>query len=445
MSEDRARSTKPLTSPRESHVVKAPSIGPAEPKAAPNVASVGVMRTPPPAVEPPADSAIAEDVDLGVDLKRRLISMESREIDHYTMLGVDPGADKKEIKRAYYELAAKFHPDRHFRKKLGSFKLRLEVFFSRLTIAHETLGNEAARAEYDEYLDVQRRSRGIEQQLADAALEARRVEETVERNVRAQEPPASKPSPPGPTASHATPRPPSAPPLAVGIAARRDAFARRLLGARGPATSHVPPSHSSSTPPTTMTSADAMSALRRRYEERVVLAKAAEARKCSARGEQALASGDIIKAANAFRVAAGLTPGDVDLQRKSSECQAKADTLLAETYARQAEYEEKSNNWTAAARSWVRVCQVRSNDPHAHGRAANAQVKAGGDLHHAARLAQRACELEPATASARITLARVYVAAQLVQNARRELETAAKLGADDGIVEAMLKRLAGPT
>jgi curved DNA-binding protein CbpA len=150
------------------------------------------MRTPPPAVEPPADSAIAEDVDLGVDLKRRLISMESREIDHYTMLGVDPGADKKEIKRAYYELAAKFHPDRHFRKKLGSFKLRLEVFFSRLTIAHETLGNEAARAEYDEYLDVQRRSRGIEQQLADAALEARRVEETVERNVRAQEPPACK-------------------------------------------------------------------------------------------------------------------------------------------------------------------------------------------------------------------------------------------------------------
>ncbi len=441
MSEERARSTKPLISPGPSQVVKAPSIGPA----APNAAGVGVTPAPPPAVDPPSNSALTEDVDLGMDLKQRLISMESSEIDHYTMLGVHPGADKKEIKRAYYELAAKFHPDRHFRKKLGSFKLRLEVFFSRLTIAHETLGNQAARAEYDEYLDVQRRSRGIEQQLADAALEARRVEETVERDVRAEERPASKPSPSGPTTSRATPRPPSAPPLAVGMAARRDAFARRLLGARGPATSHVPPSHSSPAQPTAMTAADAMNALRRRYEERVVLAKAAEARKCSARGEQALASGDVIKAANAFRVAAGLAPGDADLQRKSSECQAKADHMLAETYARQAEYEEKSNNWTAAARSWVRVCQVRSNDPHAHGRAANALVKAGGDLHQAARLAQRACELEPATAGARITLATVYMAAELMQNARRELETAVKLGAHDGIVDAMLKRLAGPT
>jgi curved DNA-binding protein CbpA len=437
LSDERARTTKPVHDSRESHVTTASSFASAE----------GVTRTAAPAAERHADAAaLAEDVDLSPDLQEQLISMENGEVDHYTMLGVDPAADKKAIKRAYYQLAAKFHPDKHFRKKLGSFKLRLEAYFSRLTIAHETLGNPTARAEYDEYLDVQRRSRQIEQLMAEAALEARRAEENVEREIRAQERPAASALPPlEPATKGGTRLPTSSPGPAVDAAARRDAFARRLLGGRAPATSSAPPSHSSSPPPTTMSATDAMSALRRRYEERLVLAKAAEARKCTARGEQALASGEVIKAANAFRIASGLAPGDADLERKSRECQAKADTLLAETYARQAEYEEKSNAWPAAARSWVRVCQARLNDAHAHGRAAEALIKAGGDLHHASRLAQRACELEPATASARITLANVYLAAELTQNARRELETALKLGARDGVVDAMLKRLGPPT
>jgi curved DNA-binding protein CbpA len=401
---------------------------------------------------------LAEDVDLPLDVRQQLMVGDDPELDHYTLLGVDATADKNAVKRAYFKLAARFHPDRHFRKKLGSFKPRLEAFFSRLTIAQETLGNDATRAEYDGYLESRRHSRRIEALFAEAAREAEQAEETIARNVQAEEAPASSPRrgsdvavPPPPT-SAAVPSIPSNPLPSVSAQARRDALARRLLGGRPAGPASVPPPASSAaaaTPstarPAAMTTADAMNALRRRYEERVRSAKAAEARKCIAAAEEAVAAGDVIKAANAYRVAAGLLPGDAEIEKRSNEAQARADGILADQYSRQAAYEEKSGNWAAAARSWIRVCQARPNDPQSHASAAGALLKAGGDLRQAARLAQRFCDLEPNNPGARILLAEAYMAAELSRNARRELETASKLGAHPATVDAMLKRLGPPT
>src|SRR5580658_5127997 len=135
-------------------------------------------------------AAMAEDIDLEPKLRADLLSLHSTldRLDHYALLGLKRDADKQATKRAYYELAAKFHPDRYFRKRLGTFKIRLEAVFSRLTLALETLSVAEKRAEYDAYLDEQRRIRGIESVLADAAAESRRAQETVERVVRAEEP-----------------------------------------------------------------------------------------------------------------------------------------------------------------------------------------------------------------------------------------------------------------
>ncbi len=70
-------------------------------------------------------------------------------LDHYAALEVDRGAEKKAIKRAYFALASKFHPDRFFRKKLGRSRVPLERVFYRLTEAHDTLVDRARRAAYD--------------------------------------------------------------------------------------------------------------------------------------------------------------------------------------------------------------------------------------------------------------------------------------------------------
>jgi curved DNA-binding protein CbpA len=403
-------------------------------------------------------TALAEDVDLDIDMRRQILATHGalERLDHYALLGVDRAADKKTLRRAYFELAAKFHPDRYFRKRLGSFKPRMETIFGRLTLAHETVSTQDSRAEYDAYLSEQRRARSIEELLDAAVAEAKRAEESIERELRGQTPMAAATSsaPPAGSAIGPAPRPSATPspaipatttpvPTAMDVAARRDMLARRLLGGRGAAgsSSSPPAPRTSLAPPPTPTVAEAMESLRRRYEDRVALAKAAQARRYLAHGEEALARGDAIAAATALRIAVSLSPTDQDLARKAHDAQTKADTVLSETYTRQAAYEEKTGQWTEAARSWSRVCKARPSDPDAHCYAANAIVKAAGDLHEAARLAERACTLEPKTARYRVALANVYIAAGLALNARRELDAAAQLAPHDGTIKEMIGRI----
>ena len=142
------------------------------------------------------------------------------------------------LKRAYFELAARFHPDRYFRKKLGSFKQRMEVIFGRITLAQETLGKEDRRAEYDAYLAERQRSRGIEELLADAmASRWLALRESVERAAN-EVPAGAAPAPLPPAADGPGPAPAktgtSSGSRPVDPAIRREALARKLLGGQLP-------------------------------------------------------------------------------------------------------------------------------------------------------------------------------------------------------------------
>ncbi|MDQ3907040.1 MAG: DnaJ domain-containing protein [Acidobacteriota bacterium] len=69
--------------------------------------------------------------------------------DHYQALGVARSAPAPDIKRAYYALARRFHPDR-FRRAVDPETLsRAEGAFARLAQAYETLSDTSARATYD--------------------------------------------------------------------------------------------------------------------------------------------------------------------------------------------------------------------------------------------------------------------------------------------------------
>ena len=393
---------------------------------------------------------LAEDVDLDAAFRRTVLGMHRKldQLDHYALLGVAPTVDRKALKRAYFELAARFHPDRYFRKKLGSFKTRMELIFGRVTQAHEVLTRPERRAEYDAYLAERQRSRGIEELLADAVAEVARAKADVERAAS-----DGAPTAPGSSPSIATrasegavpvaPRSPSSASRPVDPAIRREALARKLLGGRAPSAPTVTPAGgvSRAAPPAVQTPAEAMDALRRRYELRKEQARSSQARKYVANAEAAAAAGDHVSAANNFRVAASLLPDDAALARRAAEVQSRADEVLAETYLRQASYEEKNGQWADAARSWIRVARARPQDAKAAERAANALLKSNGDLHEGARLAQQACTLEPKNAEYRVTLASVFLAANLALNARRELETAAQLAPHDDTIQAMLKRV----
>jgi len=65
--------------------------------------------------------------------------------DHYKVLNVDRGASKGELKKAYYKLAQKYHPDKHSGDK------DMEQKFSEISHSYETLADDQKRELYDQY------------------------------------------------------------------------------------------------------------------------------------------------------------------------------------------------------------------------------------------------------------------------------------------------------
>ena len=68
---------------------------------------------------------------------------------HYEVLAVGRSATPDEIKRAYYSLAKRFHPDRFRRETDDALLARIESAFSRIAQAYEVLKDATARAAYD--------------------------------------------------------------------------------------------------------------------------------------------------------------------------------------------------------------------------------------------------------------------------------------------------------
>ena len=370
---------------------------------------------------------LQEDVDLEMDHRIRILEMHAtlEEANHYTILGAPRAADKKAIKRAYYEMAALFHPDRFFRKRLGTFKAKMEAIFVRATDAHDTLTDADRRAEYDAYIGEKDVSKALE---ADLVLDL---------------PPPPVPSspalpPPPPKAEVGPSPPPPRPTVGVQLSeqARRDALARRLLGGVRPGSGTMRAVTGTSSPP-----ASDPDALKRHYENKMVAVRSHVVREHTDKATDAMAKSDWAVAATHFRAALEAAPGDAALEAGLAEAQGKANELLYSSYRKQASYEEKNGLFTEAAVSWQRAARARPEDANAHERAAFCAMKSGeGNLHEAAQLAQKAIALSPGNAPFHVTLSLVYAAAGLGLNARRELETAARLAPEDATIQALLAR-----
>jgi curved DNA-binding protein CbpA len=443
-----------------------------------SVPPVSVPTRPPPASSTPnarvvaaiaavADDAseLAEDIDLPLPLRRRVLGMHAvlGELDYYALLGVERTAEKKAIKRAYFELAALFHPDKYFRKRLGSFKMKMETIFGRVTQAYDTLQAKDGKKEYDLYLVDLDRTRGIDEMLQAALVEMQRAEEDA---LRSAEQPSMAPSPPlvaEPSRASSPELPPLAPgpppslrpaytpphhrpnisvptPPPISDQLRRDTLAMRLRGGRT-GSMRAPSPNGSRTLTGQQRSADAVEALRRRFEERVAIARKAQVDRYVALAEESAAKNDIVAAANAYRVAVTFAKADDPMRIIAAEIIAKADEQLAETYIRQAAYEERGENWPDAAKHWDKVVKARPHDAHALDRLAYTMAKANFDLHEAEQYAQKAVGLDPQNADYRITLATIYISAGLLLAARRELEGAAQLAPGNATIRSVLKRL----
>jgi Flp pilus assembly protein TadD len=139
--------------------------------------------------------------------------------------------------------------------------------------------------------------------------------------------------------------------------------------------------------------------------------------------------------------AASLAPERTELKAEHAKLSAQLSEKLANTYIEQARFEMKAGKWASAALTWTKVCEGRPNDAAAHRHAAQALLKAGGDLRGAQKYAQKAVFLAPSDIESRIMLAQICATAGLKLNARRELEAAAKLDPANEMVKNLLADL----
>ena len=82
---------------------------------------------------------------LGLGSLRQLTTSAALCKDYYKVLGVPRNASAKDIKKAYYELAKKFHPDTNKGEPTAAKK------FQEASEAYEVLSDDSKRAEFDSF------------------------------------------------------------------------------------------------------------------------------------------------------------------------------------------------------------------------------------------------------------------------------------------------------
>ena len=424
-------SERPRAATKTSSPPKASSLPPRKPSAPPRRPSRPIRRasTNParPTVKPPEEvkPTVTDDAcDLEPALQARLDDMLARfpTATLYDILAVAKDADKKAIKRGYYELAAVLHPDRHFRKRLGPYKAKMHDAFVRITLAYETLSDPDKRGAYD---------RGLPARVS----------------VRAK---AS--APPAPTRSPSA----SAPPLTVSVPptsprpdpGRREAFAARIVGARagGPGAERVSvrpsriPSKRPSKAPSDGTSGPSVDPLRRFFATKVQESGRERARVFVEAANLALAKDDLVGAAQHYRLALQCCDGP-EIRSALAAVEGQASARTFERAMREATLAEKTERWDEAAHRYAKAYAAIPG-AHVAERLANALRNHGADPRRAVKMAEEAVQREPQNVAYHCTLGEACGDAGLWTRARSEAERALALAPSDPRAKALAARAA---
>jgi len=385
-----------------------------------------------------------EQVDLPRERRVQILDLYYRlpKLDYYEVLGLSYGADKKQIRAAYFALSKVFHPDSMFRKELGSFKVKMTKVFQYLTEAYDALGKKKTREEYDIYL---RSTRSIEQ--AERALATDEVA-AADANVEVPRPPLL------PSTRYDAPRatPTPEPAREASPEARRMArelLERRLRGGKSQAaraSDAAPEPVAPAEPPAAVGSAEERQQLVRQLTRTLIdigrsSGNSDKLTRALGTAKAAFERGELAQAVQHMARATSLAPERHDIHTEYERLSRMLANSLADNYIEQAKFEVKQGKWAAAALSWAKVCEGRPDDAQAQRAAAFSLLKAGGDMRGAQKYAQRAVQLAPTDVDARILLAQICLTVGLKLNAKRELDAAAKLDPENEMVKNLLSDL----
>jgi curved DNA-binding protein CbpA len=396
---------------------------------------------PPDALDLLFDEELSEAVDLSGELKRTILKAfhAAEGLSLYELFRVPETADKKEIKRAYYEQVNQFHPDRYFGKSLGSYRSMLEKIFARATEAHDTLTRTSTRKEYDAYLASRRQTDSVHQLLETPVQEAQSIQDQIMQDLATGSDPPEvvvpkdveasvepiRPTRPGPAI-----RRPSDPRI------RQKALARKLRGVSGqmPRASISPPVSGEEL------REQAGDALKSLYEARLGRAVSEQVERYTQSADEAESRKDPLSALNALKIAAELDPDNEVLKGRLGATEKRVMATLSGQQLEQARYEEREGQFARAAENYQRAANTK-NDPALFAKAAECLLKADGDLRIASENSRKAVSLAPEKAHYRVILARIYAQANMRQSAIKEIERAKSLAPQDERVLEWVKRI----
>jgi len=80
------------------------------------------------------------------DFIKEVAGLHSRlgDLDPYELLGIQEGADAETLKRSYYRMARRFHPDRYYSSVQDDLRHKLADIFDAISRAYESLKDGAA-------------------------------------------------------------------------------------------------------------------------------------------------------------------------------------------------------------------------------------------------------------------------------------------------------------
>lgn len=92
-----------------------------------------------------------QSIEIEDDFKREILFVHEQldDLNYYELLGLDADAGRRDLRRAYFPLSKRYHPDRFYKKILGDFEPMIRRIFQRITTAYQTLSDRNKREEYD--------------------------------------------------------------------------------------------------------------------------------------------------------------------------------------------------------------------------------------------------------------------------------------------------------
>ena len=99
---------------------------------------------------------LSQQTELDSAFQREVLFIHTHmdDLNHYQLLGVPRDAARRQLRRAYFPMSKRYHPDRFYQQILGDYESLIRDIFERVTDAYQTLSHRGKRATYDKSLEA---------------------------------------------------------------------------------------------------------------------------------------------------------------------------------------------------------------------------------------------------------------------------------------------------